>query len=418
MGHEQNNLKAQLTLMAATMCLSLGFAMNAGAAGKPAPLEMEKPAAPEPWERYPGWNATDWKDYNTMRKDATVPAPLKPQLVTPIDDGNAENGKKLVVQRDRSGGCIACHALPGETLPGDIGPDLSAIGAAGRSDFYLYNYIYDARVFNPNSMMPPWGSHKIYNDAEIRDMVAYLKTLKTPAVYKSDNEDPKKRPKAKPVGDYLDPTENPAMFEKDKGEALFSKVGASGKSCASCHAKPEKEFKNWAATMPRYEPRMKKVLNTEEFLTRHARATTGENYLMQSANNDALSIYVRHFGHGQKINVTAKTADEKAAMKRGEALTKRKLGQMNFACTDCHGQGANKWIRGQFLPELKNLVGRHPYWRTSQGSIWTMRKRFQWCGVAGRASELPPDATEYGDLEYYFTSLSNGKKVDGPGIGH
>lgn len=416
MRHEHRNI--QITLSMAAMCMSLGFAMNAGAAGKPAPLEMEKSAAPDPWQRYPEWAKTDWKDFNTMRKDAAPPAPAKPQLVTPIDDGNAENGKKLAQDRTRVGGCMACHVLPGVTLSGNVGPDLSTIGAAGRSDFYLYNYIYDARVFNPNTMMPPWGLHKVYNETEIRDMVAYLKTLKTPEVFKDEKDNPLKRPKSVPVGNYLDPTENPAMFEKDKGEALYSKAGPSGKSCASCHAKPEKEFKNWAATMPRYEPRMKKVLNTEEFLTRHARVTTGENYLMQSAENDALSIYVRHFAHGQKINVKAKTADEKAAMKRGEVLTKRKIGQLNFACTDCHGLGADKWIRGQFLPTLNNLVGRHPYWRTSQGSIWTMRKRFQWCGVATRGSELPPDATEYGDLEFYFTSLSNGKKVDGPGIGH
>ena len=40
--------------------------------------------------------------------------------------------------------------------PGNVGPDLSEIGNAGRSDQWLYNYVFDARVYNPKSAMPPW----------------------------------------------------------------------------------------------------------------------------------------------------------------------------------------------------------------------------------------------------------------------
>lgn len=396
-----------------------GMSAGTAATAKKAPLEMEKPAAPAPWKRYGNWPKTDWSAFNTLRETRSPPATVKPQIVYgPIEDGDAENGKKLAADRSRGGGCLACHILPGGALPGNVGPDLSAIGAAGRTDWYLYNHIYDARVFHANSMMPPWGAHGVYSPSEIRDLVAYLKTLKTPAAFKTANEDPAQRPLAKPTADYFDPTENPAMFDLDKGNALYGKAGPSGKSCASCHAKPEKEFEKWAATMPRYEPRMKKVLNTEEFLTRHARATTGDDFPMQSDENSALSIFVRHFAHGQPIKVRFRTAEEKAAAKRGQELMKRKIGQLNFACTDCHGLGAEKWIRGQYLGPSKDQVGRHPYWRTSQGEIWTLRKRFQWCGVAIRANELPPDAPEYGDLELYLTSLSNGKKIDGPGIGH
>lgn len=406
-------------------CAALAPAAGWAAAGakasamEPAPLETERSAAASPWKRYGNWPSTDWNAFNTLRETKTPPASAKPQVVYgPIEDGDAENGKKLAADRSRGGGCLACHILPGGALPGNVGPDLSVIGAAGRTDWYLYNHIYDPRVFHANSMMPPWGAHGVYSPSEIRDLVVYLKTLKTPTTFKAANEDPAQRPLSKPTADYFDPTENPAMFELDKGKALYGKAGPSGKSCASCHAKPEKEFKNWAATMPRYEPRMKKVLNTEEFLTRHARATTGDDFLMQSDENSALSIFVRHFSHGQPINIRFRTVEEKLAAKRGQELMKRKIGQLNFACTDCHELGANKWIRGQYLGPSKDQVGRHPYWRTSQGEIWTLRKRFQWCGVAIRANELPPDAPEYGDLELYLTSLSNGKKIDGPGIGH
>ena len=35
--------------------------------------------------------------------------------------------------------------------------------------------------------------------------------------------------------------------------------------------------------MPKWEPRLKKVLGVEEFITRHAKATAGKDWLMQIA---------------------------------------------------------------------------------------------------------------------------------------
>ena len=172
--------------------------------------------------------------------------------------------------------------------------------------------------------------------------------------------------------------------------------------------------------MPRYEPRMKKVLNVEEFITRHARATTGADYPMQSEDNIALSIYLKNLANGQPFKVDTRSPGAKEAAARGKALMQRKIGQLNFACIDCHSpeKGANKWIRGQWLTESRGQTAHFPTWRTSRSEIWDLRKRFQWCGVAIRANELPPDAPEYGDLELYLTSLNNGEKLSVPGIRH
>ena len=71
------------------------------------------------------------------------------------------NGAKLVADRNRGGSCLACHVMGpagGADLPGNVGPDLSEIGNAGREDEWLFNYVYDARVYNPETVMPPWGS--------------------------------------------------------------------------------------------------------------------------------------------------------------------------------------------------------------------------------------------------------------------
>ena len=177
-------------------------------------------------------------------------------------------------------------------------PDLSEIGNAGREDEYLFNYIYDARVYNPETVMPPWGGHGVFNDQEISDMVAFLKTLKKPAVFKTELDDPNKRPAPVEKRENLDPIENPGMWAVDKAQELWKQKGASGSACATCHSDPAASFKSWAASMPKWEPRLNKVLGVEEFVTRHAKATTGADWLMETDENRAMSVYLHYLANG------------------------------------------------------------------------------------------------------------------------
>ena len=409
------------------------IAASGSAAGAPpvaaqaAPLELEKPASVRPWHRYKvdsqgsAWPQTDWRDFNSLANGAKSPATHPaPAFALPVQ-GNAEHGRALAYDRARGGSCVVCHIM-GKTTPaqpGNVGPDLSTVGAT-RDDQYLFNYVYDPRIYNATSIMPPWGAYQVYRLDEVRDIVAFLKTLREPYALTDINENPNTRPKPVESRDNLDPTENPAIFGLDVGKDVFRRSGATGKSCASCHAAPASAFKTWAARMPRYEPRLKRVLGVEEFITRHARATTGEEIPMQSNDNIGLSIYLHNLANGAAINPDLASAGAQAALKNGQALMKRKIGQLNMACIDCHTRErhANKWVRGQYLVESKGTTAHFPTWRTSRGDIWDIRKRFQWCNVSVRADELPPDAREYGDIELALAALNKGEKINSPGIRH
>jgi L-cysteine S-thiosulfotransferase len=398
-----------------------GFVTDAGAKakGKEAPLELKGDAAARPWKRYNGWPARDESKWSTLAKVVPSSTPREARKIAGPITGDAANGARLVADRKRDGSCLACHVMGpagGANLPGNVGPNLSEIGDAGLSDEQLFNFIYDARVYNAETVMPPWGSHGVFSDQEINDMVAFLKTLKSPAQFKTALDDPEKRPAPVEKRENLDPLENPGMWALDRAEELWKQVGAAGKSCQSCHSDPKTAFKAWAASMPKWEPRLNKVLGVEEFVTRHAKATTGANWLMETTDNRAVSVYLRNLANGEPINIDTKSAESKAAIARGKALTERKIGELNFACTDCHGKSANHWIRGQWLGELKGQYDHFPTWRTSLLAIWDIRQRFQWCQVNIRADELPPDAKEYGDLELYLATQSQGLKLSVPGI--
>jgi sulfur-oxidizing protein SoxA len=385
----------------------------------PAPLVTTGSAAPTPWKRYADWPQRDYSAFNSLVKLASPPPPKEPRKLPGPITGDAANGQKLVADRTRGGSCLACHVMGSAgnaDLPGNVGPDLSEIGNAGREDEWLFNYVNDARVYNPETVMPPWGTNQLFNDQEIGDIVAFLKTLKSPAKFRAEMDDPSKRPDPVEKRDNLDPTENPGMWAVDTGQDLFKKRTSSGFSCATCHDKPDTQLKTWAASMPKWEPRLNKVLGVEEFVFRHAKATTGAEWLMQSTENTAMSVYLHNLANDAPIKVDITSAGAKEAYERGKGLAERKLGQTNFACTDCHGKVANHWIRGQWLAEQKGQYDHFPTWRTSLQAIWDIRKRFQWCQVNIRADELPPDAKEYGDLELFLAAQSEGRKLSVPGI--
>jgi L-cysteine S-thiosulfotransferase len=382
-------------------------------------------AAPRPWKRYTGWPTRDTAEFSTLANPkASPPPPTEPKKLDGPVTGDAENGQKLVADRTRGGSCLACHIMGpagNADLPGNVGPDLSQIGNAGREDEWLWNYVNDARVYNPATVMPPWGTHRLFNEKEINDIVAFLKTLKSPATFKTELDNPAKRHAPVETRDNLDSTTNPAMWAVDKGEELYTKREAStGFACATCHGEAATRFKTWAAGMPKWEPRLDKVLGIEEFVFRHAKATTGVNWLMESDENIAMAVYLRNLANGQPMQVDVDSPGAKQAFERGRELTETKIGQLNFSCRDCHDpqRGGLKWIRGQWLGEQKGQLDHFPTWRTSLNQIWDIRRRFEWCGVAIWANELPPDAKEYGDLELYLASVNNGLKLNVPGIRH
>ncbi len=412
---------AAAALIAAGLFVIAGEQGASAQAKKEAPLETKEDASARPWKRYAGWPTRDYSKFNTLGNLASPPAPKEPRKISGPITGDAKKGAEMVADRNRGGSCLACHVMGpagGANLPGNVAPDLSEIGNAGREDEWLFNYIYDGRVYNPDTVMPPWGSHGLFDDQEINDMVAFLKTLKSPAVFKTELDDPTKRPPPVEKRDNLDSIENPAMWAVDKAQELWNQAGAAGASCNTCHSDPKASFKTWAASMPMWEPRLNKAISVEEFVTRHAKATTGASWLMETDENRAMSVYLHFLANGTPMKVDTSSPEAKAAIERGKELSARKVGQLNLACTDCHGKVANHWIRGQWLGEPKGQLDHFPTWRTSLLAIWDIRQQFQWCQVNIRADELPPDAKEYGDLEFYLAVQNEGQKLSVPGIRH
>lgn len=86
------------------------------------------------------------------------------------------DGKKVAFDR-KKGNCLACHMISGGSLPGNIGPPLIAMKARFPDKAALRAQIWDPTVKNPNTIMPPFGKHKILTDKEVDLITEFIHSL-------------------------------------------------------------------------------------------------------------------------------------------------------------------------------------------------------------------------------------------------
>ena len=88
----------------------------------------------------------------------------------------ADEGKKIAFHK-KKGNCLACHKIVGGKAAGNVGPALVNMKARFPDKKKLRDQIWDATAKNPNSIMPPFGRHKILSDKEIDKVVEFIITL-------------------------------------------------------------------------------------------------------------------------------------------------------------------------------------------------------------------------------------------------
>ena len=101
---------------------------------------------------------------------ATTALPAAAQTVAP---------PPAFLQRDK-GHCLACHQVPSGAGPAsraDLGPRLEGTRMRELGRARLREVIADPTAANPNTVMPPYGKHRILESAEIDRVVEYLHAL-------------------------------------------------------------------------------------------------------------------------------------------------------------------------------------------------------------------------------------------------
>lgn len=85
-------------------------------------------------------------------------------------------GRKVLEDR-KKGNCLSCHLIIGAELPGNAGPPLIGMQARWPDREALKLQISNPALRNPETIMPPYGLHRILTEAELETLVDFIYSL-------------------------------------------------------------------------------------------------------------------------------------------------------------------------------------------------------------------------------------------------
>lgn len=206
----------------------------------------------------------------------------------------------------------------------------------------------------------------------------------------------------------------PYELNISKGEELFNKPFANGKTYASC-------FENGGIGIRQNYPYFDTAsgeVKTLELEINECRKANGEKPLKWKRGPIAdISAYMASTSTGNTFNITIPDDPRAlAAYQRGKNHFYMKRGQLNLACADCHMFYSGNKIRADLLSPALGHLTHFPVYRAKWGGLGTTHRRYGGCNKQVRAKPFKAQSAEYRALEYFHTYMSNGLTVNGPGV--
>jgi len=208
-------------------------------------------------------------------------------------------------------------------------------------------------------------------------------------------------------------TANPAMLFVQAGESLWKdKAGAAGKACADCHA--EGSMKGVAARYPAFPKGAEKPVDLEGRINLcRTEQQKAEPLAAESRELLDLTAYVALQSRGLPI---APPDDPRLVPVRaeGEQIYRRRQGQINLSCANCHDDNAGKKLGGATIPQA-HPTG-YPLYRLEWQTLGSLKRRLRNCLIGLRAEPYDYDAPAYVALEAYLMARARGLAMDAPGV--
>lgn len=97
--------------------------------------------------------------------------------LAPLAHGAKTDEGKAIAFDPRKGNCTACHLIAGAEVSGDIGPPLANMKGKYPKEEQLRPLIWDYSQTKPDTVMPPYGRHRILTEDEIDALTDFIHTL-------------------------------------------------------------------------------------------------------------------------------------------------------------------------------------------------------------------------------------------------
>ena len=356
----------------------------------------------------------------------------------------ASEGLRIMADRN-TGNCVSCHEIPAWrdstqsanrlTLQGNFAPSLQGVGARYIKQ-QLRQWIVDARVIHPNTLMPPYGtterlhlparSQNLLTQKQIDAVVDTLTTFTQVTVATKDNSTTQALTASGLAQLQSANAMNPIGLWIDEGKRKWEK------DCTSCHAL-EKVVKA-VPDFPKLDA-SRKLINLEDQISicrQRVEATTNANAnsiatttaSTQSFTNDdnptlELSTLLNDAARQLAINIAPPTNPLHAIIWKknladGERLFKTRLGHMNLSCQQCHDGKVGASMRAQ------KITAGHPTgfpaYRISWQGLGSIERRIRACYSGVQAQVPAPQDMRLRQLELYLKTRAQGLQLEGPSI--
>ena len=207
---------------------------------------------------------------------------------------------------------------------------------------------------------------------------------------------------------------SPYEFAIEQGEELWRATFPNGKTLADCFSRDLAQVR---ASYPRFDE------------------LSGEVVTLETAINDcrtANDVPPLAFDEGEIVDITAFLAFEARgstlavrvpedqplalrAYESGKRFYYTKRGQLNLACSDCHVPSVGQYVRADRLSASLGHPTHFPVYRSKVGAMVSLHQRFAGCVRDVRAKPFALQSTEFRNLEYFLSYMSNGLEANGPG---
>lgn len=204
----------------------------------------------------------------------------------------------------------------------------------------------------------------------------------------------------------------PYDFAVAKGKKLFNTPFPNGKTYASCF--PHGGI-GIAQNYPYVNNKTGQVVTIETAINA-CREKNGLKPLPWLKGDLAdISAYMFSTSDGKAVNVkTPSTPAELKAYETGKKIFYTRRGKLDMSCAGCHTYHSGQRLRAQTISPSLGLVVSFPAYRAKWGALGTIDRRFIGCNKNTQAKPFKPQSTEYRDLQYFLTYMSNGLPINAP----
>lgn len=206
----------------------------------------------------------------------------------------------------------------------------------------------------------------------------------------------------------------PYEFAVERGQEFWATTFPNGKTFADCFSQQPEDIRT---LYPKFDEFSGEVITLETAINNCRTA----NDLPALAYDDGEIIDITAFlafeGRGKKID-TRVPDDQPGALQAyesGKRFYYTKRGQLNFACADCHIASAGQYVRADRLSASLGHTTHFPVYRSKLGKVISLHQRFSGCVRDVRAKPFALQSTEFRNLEYFLSYMSNGLEANGPG---